>query len=146
MTAILKIISYNPDETEKIAEKLALKLKEGDLIALYGDLGSGKTCFAKGLARGLDVKQNVTSTSFSIVNEYSGKFSVFHIDFYRLDNKAEIEDTGWLDYLNYNGIVIVEWAERVKNLLPKDRIDVYFEVLDDDTRRLEIVAVDGTWN
>ncbi len=146
MTEISKVISNSPDETEKIGEKLASRLRSGDLIALYGELGSGKTCFVKGLARGLKVKQTVKSPSYSIINEYSGKYPVFHIDFYRLENDADIEGTGWLDYFDYNGIIIIEWANRVKKLLPKRRFDVYFDVLGDETRQLEIIAVDGTWD
>ncbi len=146
MIEILKVISNSPDETEKIGEKLASRLKIGDLIALYGDLGSGKTYFVKGLARGLEVKQTVKSPSYSIINEYSGKYPVFHIDFYRLENNADIESTGWLEYFDYNGIIIIEWANKVKKLLPKRRFDVYFDVLGDETRQLEIIAVDGTWD
>lgn len=141
MNEILKIVSNSPDETEKIGAKLASRLKIGDLIALYGDLGSGKTCFVKGLALGLEVEQTVKSPSYSIINEYSGKYPVFHIDFYRLENEADIESTGWLDYFDYNGIIIIEWANRVKKLLPKRRFDVYFDVLGDETRQLEIIEV-----
>lgn len=144
MAEILKVISNSPDETEKIGEKLASRLKIGDLIALYGDIGSGKTCFVKGLARGLEVKQSVKSPSYSIINEYSGKYPVFHIDFYRLENNADFESTGWLDYFDYNGIIIIEWASRVKKLLPKRRFDVYFDILGNETRQLEIIAVGST--
>jgi len=144
MATVLTAETVTPEETENIGAELAAKLSRNDVIALYGDLGSGKTCFVKGIARGLKVSQAVKSPSFSIINEYPGKIPLYHIDFYRLEKPAEIEDTGWREYLDAGGIVVIEWAERIKNMLPYKRIDVYFEVLDSVTRRLEIITVDGS--
>lgn len=144
--AILTVETTSPEATENIGADLAARLEPNDVVALYGELGSGKTCFVKGIARGLDVSQPVKSPSFNIINEYPGKTTLYHIDFYRLARPAEIEETGWTECLDTGGIVVIEWAERVKNMLPYKRIDVYFEVLGDDTRRLEIIAVGSSGN
>jgi tRNA threonylcarbamoyladenosine biosynthesis protein TsaE len=146
MAVTLTTETLAPEETEDLGAELAAKLSPNEVVALYGDLGSGKTCFVKGMARGLRVSQPVKSPSFSIINEYPGEIPLFHIDFYRLAKPAEIEDTGWREYLDSEGIVVIEWAERVKNMLPYKRIDVYFEILGRQTRRLEIIEVDRSRN
>lgn len=134
------------EETERLGFELAESLAPDDVVALYGDLGSGKTCFVKGVARGLNLSNPVKSPSFSIINEYPGKIPLFHIDFYRLEKSAEINEIGWTEYLDSGGIVIIEWAERVKNMLPSKRIDVYFKILGNATRRVEIIGIDGSGN
>jgi tRNA threonylcarbamoyladenosine biosynthesis protein TsaE len=146
MAVILATETLAPEETEDLGAELSAKLSPNDVVALYGSLGTGKTCFVKGMARGLSVTQPVKSPSFSIINEYTGEIPLFHIDFYRLEKPAEIEDTGWREYLDSGGIVVIEWADRVKNMLPYKRIDVYFEILGKQTRRLEIIEVDGSRN
>jgi tRNA threonylcarbamoyladenosine biosynthesis protein TsaE len=146
MSAILVIQTKSPAATEQAGFDLAGKLHPHNLVALYGELGSGKTCFVRGLARGLKVIQTVKSPSFGIINEYNGEIPVFHMDFYRLKSLAEIEDTGWTEYLAGNGIIIIEWADQVRNMLPGNRIDVYFQILDKNTRRLEIVTGDNSGN
>ena len=146
MASIMVTETKTPEETVNVGTDLAGKLNKNDIIALYGDLGSGKTCLVKGIARGLNVFLPVKSPSFSIINEYPGEIPLFHIDFYRLAKNAEIEDTGWFEYLNSGGVVVIEWAERVKNMLPPRRIDVYFEILNKTTRRLEIIAIDDSGN
>jgi tRNA threonylcarbamoyladenosine biosynthesis protein TsaE len=146
MAVILTTETLAPEETEDLGAELAAKLSPNEVVALYGSLGTGKTCFVKGMARGLGVSQPVKSPSFSIINEYSGELPLFHIDFYRLEKFAEIEDTGWREYLDSGGIVVIEWADRVKNMLPYKRIDVYFEILGRQTRRLEIIEVDSSRN
>ncbi|UCE66948.1 MAG: tRNA (adenosine(37)-N6)-threonylcarbamoyltransferase complex ATPase subunit type 1 TsaE [Candidatus Zixiibacteriota bacterium] len=146
MSTILLTETKTAEETELLGFKLAKSLRPDDVVALYGELGSGKTCFVNGIARGLNVLKSVKSPSFSIINEYPGNVPLFHIDFYRLENTAEIEDIGWTEYLDSGGIVIIEWAERVKNVLPSKRIDVYFQILNEVARRLEIIAVDDSGN
>jgi len=146
MTTILLTETKTPEETEHAGFELSERLNPDDVIALYGELGSGKTCFVKGVARGLDVSLPVKSPSFAIINEYPGEVPLFHIDFYRVEKSAEVEDIGWEEYLNTGGIVIIEWAERVKNMLPPRRIDVYFKVLSNTARRLKIVVVDDSGN
>lgn len=146
MPANLLIESGSPEETERIGYGLGQSSSPGDVIALYGELGSGKTCLVKGVARGLNITTQVKSPSYSIINEYPGVIPLVHIDFYRLEKPAEIEDLGWLEYLDTGAVVVIEWAERAKNMLPSRRIDVYFEILNKTARRLEIIAVDNPGN
>lgn len=140
MKKMLSKTSKDASETEKIALDLAGILKPGDIVALYGPVGSGKTCFVRGLGRGLKCSQEVKSPSFSLVNEYSGPLPLYHIDFYRLEKEAEIIDLGWTDYLDSDGVVAIEWAERVKNMLPPDRFDVYLDFFGPEMRRVEIMS------
>ncbi len=141
MKQLLLTDSFSDLETEAIAEELASILKAGDIVALHGTLGSGKTCFVRGLARGLHLEQPVKSPSFSLINEYPGDTPLYHLDFYRLENEDEIADLGWTDYLSTSGIVVIEWAERVKNMLPVDRFDVYLSINGENVRRIEIIAL-----
>ena len=140
MDSLIKAKSNSADETELIASKLAKILKPGDIIALYGTLGSGKTCFVRGLAKGLGIDAGVKSPSYNIINEYPGDTPLYHIDFYRLETESEIESTGWLDYLENNGIIAIEWAERIESQLPADRIDIKITISDKNRRILEIKA------
>ncbi len=143
MEKLLLRTTGSASETEKIARDLAAVLRPGDIIALYGPVGSGKTCFVRGLACGLGCSQKVKSPSFSLVNEYSGSVPLYHIDFYRLEKEAEIIDLGWTDYLDSDGVVAIEWAERVRNMLPPDRFDVYLDFFGPGMRRVEILAGDN---
>ena len=118
----LLIESGSPGETERIGYGLGKSSHPGDVVALYGELGSGKTCFVKGIALGLNITANVKSPSFSIINEYPGVIPLVHIDFYRLKIPSEIEDLGWLEYLDTGAVVVIEWAERAKNMLPLRRM------------------------
>lgn len=142
MKKILSMISKSEEETERIGTRLAAKLKRGDIVALYGPIGAGKTTFVRGVAAGLERETAVKSPSFTLVNEYPGDPALHHIDFYRLDNETEIIDLGWTDYLDSEGIVVIEWAEKVRKMLPPGRLDVYFEILGSRIRRLEICAGD----
>jgi tRNA threonylcarbamoyladenosine biosynthesis protein TsaE len=146
MKQLLLTDSFSELETEELAAELASILKSGDIVALYGPLGSGKTCFVRGLARGLNCQQPVKSPTFSLINEYPGNLTLYHIDFYRLENEAAIDDLGWKDYLGFGGIIVIEWAERVKNELPGDRFDVYLNLTGPTVRRLEITAVGDAGN
>ena len=139
-------ISRSVDETMGMAANLIELLIAGDIIALYGPVGAGKTHFVKGLTSGLRSKKSAKSPSFSIINEYPGDISLYHIDFYRLRTESEIEDLGWTDYLNSDGIVVIEWAERVKNLLPRRTLDIYFTILDENSRKVEMLASDDFGN
>ena len=146
MSAVLVKQTNSPYETETAGYELAGGLSARDVVALYGELGSGKTCFVRGIAKGLNVAQPVKSPSFSIINEYDGAVPLYHIDFYRLTSPGEIENTGWTEYMSLNGVVIIEWAERVRNMLPGKRIDVYFEILDKNSRSLKVVTDDDPGN
>jgi tRNA threonylcarbamoyladenosine biosynthesis protein TsaE len=132
-----RVITRSEEETLGLAEELAAGLKGTEVVLLSGELGAGKTVFAKGLARGLGVEDasRVCSPSYTLVNVYGGRVPVFHIDLYRLEKESEIQDLGWDDYLG-EGVVIIEWAERLP--FPVDGIRVAIEPGPDDTRMITI--------
>ena len=108
----MKYCSNSTQETEHLGECLARKLQPGDVVAYTGDLGAGKTAFTRGLARGLGISQQVTSPTFTIVNEYEGgRLPLFHFDLYRIGSPEELFDIGWEDYLSRGGVCAVEWSE-----------------------------------
>ncbi len=146
MKQLLLTESLSAEETEQIAGELATILKVGDTVALYGPLGSGKTTFVRGLASGLKCLQGVRSPTFSLINEYPGPLPLYHIDFYRLEGQAEIDDLGWTEYLESDGVVAIEWPERVKNMLPIKRFEVYLSFYGENARTVEIIALDNTGN
>lgn len=123
-----KFVTHNEQQTVNLGRHFALRrLKKGDVVALYGDLGSGKTRFIKGICEGLGVREHVASPSFTIVNEYAypgGR--VFHFDFYRVMSTAEILDVGFEEYLSRDGICVIEWADRAEELLPEQRFNIRF--------------------
>ena len=138
----MTIITHSPMETEHLAEKLASRLKPGDVIAFLGGLGAGKTAFTRGLARGLGVCEPVTSPTYTIVNEYtSGKIPLFHFDMYRLTSSEELFEIGWEDYLARGGVCAVEWSETVADAL-ENPICVQIEPVqgEEEARRITITG------
>ncbi|WP_010651734.1 tRNA (adenosine(37)-N6)-threonylcarbamoyltransferase complex ATPase subunit type 1 TsaE [Oceanobacillus massiliensis] len=131
-----KIQSDTELETISIAEKLALLLKPGDVVTLEGELGSGKTTFTKGLAKGLGVKRNISSPTFTIIKEYEGEMPFYHMDVYRLENSEE--DIGFDEYFHGNGITVVEWAHFIEEFLPEERLEISISYLNEDRRELEL--------
>lgn len=117
----------SPDETQALGEKLGQTLKQGDVIALIGDLGTGKTCLTQGIARGIGIAPNeiVSSPSYILINEYSGAIPIYHIDLYRLENSEEIAELGLSEYVEGDGICIIEWAERMADALPDTCIKIH---------------------
>ena len=133
-----KLKSTSVEETEKIGKKIALTVKQNDVICLFGSLGAGKTVMTKGICKCLAVKDFVNSPSFKIVNEYKGKFPVYHIDLYRLNSAREINDLGLDEYIYGNGITIIEWAEKLgKKNLPKKRIEIYIKFKSKNVREIK---------
>jgi len=136
-------ITKSEKETLALAKKLAQTLKGGEVIALTGELGAGKTVFAKGLAAGLGVKKIVASPTFTLMNVYAvkrrGIARLVHIDCYRLKNASEFTAIGVSEYLNDpSAITVIEWAEKAKTLLPKKRIDIKFDVRDTNSRIISV--------
>jgi tRNA threonylcarbamoyladenosine biosynthesis protein TsaE len=127
-------------ETEALAADLARSLRGGECVALYGELGAGKTQFVRGLVRGLGGKPRaVSSPTFVLLNVYDcGRLTVYHLDAYRVGGAEDFEAIGFTELLDQNGVVVVEWAERIKDLLPEDRIDVSIEPLGNHRRRIEM--------
>ena len=131
-------ISASPEDTEKIAYNLGSTLKGKEVIAFTGDLGAGKTCFTKGLAKGIGYEGMVTSPTFALVNEYSaGKHTLYHFDMYRIDSWDSLYSTGFFDYLD-NGIIAAEWSENIAGALPDNTIYVNIEKIDETTRKITI--------
>ena len=111
--------SNSQTETEDFAAGLAAVAKTGEVYCLIGDLGAGKTAFARGFARGLGINTHITSPTFAIVNEYKGRLPLYHFDVYRINNPAEMEDTGYEDYFYGDGVALVEWADLIQDLWPE---------------------------
>jgi len=132
-------ISHSPEDTWALARTLAAELPERAVLALHGELGSGKTCFVQGLARALGITQAVTSPTFTLVSEYSGTKKLFHIDLYRLQRPEDVLAIGLDEYVEADGIKAVEWAERAGNLLPPDTIHIAFEVMTQPEQRRIVV-------
>ena len=127
-----------PADTAAAGEVLGRTLGSGDVVALYGELGAGKTCFVQGLARGLDVRVNATSPTFVMINEYRGRLPVHHVDAYRAATLTELIDLGLLDLLGGVGVTVVEWADRAEALLPDRTVRVRIEGLGDEPRTIAI--------
>lgn len=125
-------------ETEKLGEALARKLPDGTVVAMYGDLGAGKTAFVRGMARGLGLDARVSSPTFTIVNEYIGARSLFHFDMYRLGSADELFDIGWEDYLSRGAVCAVEWSENVREAFNGDELMVSIEKLDEQRRKITL--------
>jgi tRNA threonylcarbamoyladenosine biosynthesis protein TsaE len=134
-------ISRSEIQTENLAERFSDQLKAGDFIALYGSLGSGKTVFVRGLCRGLGCSIDVHSPTFNIINFYPGIIEVAHVDLYRIEKG--IEELGWYELLDSDKVVIVEWAEKAKNDLPLKRFDIFFSIVDNNTREIRIEKING---
>ena len=130
----MEFITHSPAETEEIGAALGRVIPAGTVIAYCGDLGAGKTAFTRGLARGLGCTEQVTSPTYTIVNEYlSGRCPLFHFDMYRLRSADDLWDIGWEDYLDRNGVCAVEWSENVREAL-EDPVIVRIEKISDDSR------------
>ena len=133
-------------ETARFGEALGAKLGAGDCVALIGDLGAGKTTLTKAIARGMGIASPVTSPTYTLVQEYPGRIPLFHADPYRLENPADVLDFGFEEYFTRSGVVIVEWADKIAELLPEERLTLTLEIAgepDEDgeaPRQLEITA------
>ena len=134
----IKYLTTSVEKTVWLVQQLGIELISGDIIALIGDLGGGKTWFTKGVAIGLEIDPNdIVSPTFTLVNEYRGRQQIFHIDLYRLKNKIEILALDLEDYFSREGIVIIEWADRWPGELPEEKIQVELKMIDEHTRELE---------
>ena len=140
MRPVRTFLTTSDQETIKLAQELGSLLKDGDVIALVGNLGSGKTWFTKGLALGLGVSPDtvITSPSFALVNEYKGNYSFYHMDLFRLENLSELISAGLEEYLYTGGIAAIEWANRWPEVLPDQRIEVEFVIIDDCRREITL--------
>lgn len=132
--------SNSPRETENIAKAFAKKLKSGDVVTLDGDLGAGKTAFTQGLAKGLGVSDYVNSPTFTIVNCYDGDIPIYHFDVYRIEDSEEMYDIGYDEYVGTDGIAVIEWAQKISDILPLPRYEVI--ISRDDSRHEDFRTID----
>jgi tRNA threonylcarbamoyladenosine biosynthesis protein TsaE len=134
---MFSVSTSGPERTWRIGRLLGELLDAGDTVCLYGDLGAGKTNFTYGIAQGLDVReQYITSPTFTFVNEYQGRVPLYHIDLYRLKDTDELENIGFEEYLESDGVTVIEWAERAEDALPVEGLSVYLTYVDDNSREL----------
>ena len=137
---MVEVISYSPEQTELFAEKLGDVLAGGETIAYFGGLGMGKTRFTAGLAKGMGITQDVSSPTFSLVHEYRGDKTLYHFDMYRITTFEDLCSTGFFDYLDWGGVLAVEWSENIENALPEEKL-IKIEILrgeNDDSRILRM--------
>lgn len=136
----MKYISHSVEETEQIAISLASKLKGNEVIAFFGGLGMGKTAFTRGVCKGLGFNDGVQSPTFSLVNQYDAKYTVYHFDMYRINTYDDLYSTGFFDYID-TGVLIIEWSENIENALPDDYIRI--EISHGDNENERIINIEG---
>lgn len=134
------IYTKTAEETMNFGRELGAKLGPGDVVALFGGLGAGKTTLTKGIARGAGVEAEVFSPTFTLIHEHPGRVPFYHVDLYRLTGDEDVEYLGLEEYLYGDGVVIIEWADRAPSLLPKEHIEITLDYADDDGRKIQIRA------
>ncbi len=141
MQEACRFVTKNGEETRQLGVRLAELLKPGDVLALEGGLGAGKTTFAQGIARGLGVEETVDSPTFTIIKEYEGRLPLYHMDVYRLEYPDE--DLGWDEFFYGDGVTLVEWAGRIEHLLPEHTVRITLSVGEDGQRVIAFAPAEG---
>jgi tRNA threonylcarbamoyladenosine biosynthesis protein TsaE len=142
----LHTTTRSADETHALARRVGAVLRPGDVVVLDGELGTGKTVFAKGIAVALGVTEPVVSPTFTVVREYDAPTPLVHVDVYRLDHVQELHDLGFDDLVGGDAVTVVEWGDRVSSVLPADRLDVHLEPgAGDDDRSVSVEASGASW-
>jgi len=138
----LEIITHADAETRSLGQKIGSLLFHGLIVALTGDLGSGKTCLVQGLARGLNVpdEYTVASPSYTLINEYPGRLPLYHVDLYRIDNPVDLDDIGLFDIADREGVTAIEWADRMQPGDLVEYVSIAFEILNDSQRKITLTA------
>jgi len=136
------IFSRSTEDTLLIGKIIGQCLINGDIVALIGDLGTGKTCLTQGIARGLDVSESyaVASPTFTLINEYPGRHVLYHLDVYRLSGSRDLEEMGYEEYFYGRGVSVIEWAEKIADIIPDTAISIWITFLDEHSRRIKISA------
>jgi tRNA threonylcarbamoyladenosine biosynthesis protein TsaE len=139
-TSQVSVVSSNPEETFFIGKIIGEHLTKGDVLALMGELGTGKTCFTHGVARGMGVPERfrITSPSFTLINEYEGRMNLYHFDLYRLQGSQDMEDLGYEEYLFGEGVSVIEWADKIKDVISEEALRISFKYLDENRREIVI--------
>lgn len=135
----------NLEKTEEFGENLGSLLRPSDVVCLNGDLGAGKTTLTKSIGKGMGIEDYITSPTFTIINEYYSKLNLYHFDTYRLENIDDIEYLGFDEYFYGDGVCIIEWADKIRNFLPEEYLELNISKLDENKRRIEIIAVGDRW-
>ena len=140
-------VTSSAEATGLLAQRVGALLRAGDVVVLAGELGAGKTVFAKGVARALGITEPVVSPSFTIVRQYEGALPLVHVDVYRIDHVQELYDIGFDELVGDDGVTIVEWGDRINAMLPADRLEVLITADDDDddTRHVQFDALGLAW-
>ncbi len=135
-----QVVSQSTIDTQALGEQLGGLLEAGDIICLYGELGSGKTVLSKGIARGLGVadEERVRSPSFVLIHRYQGRVPMYHADLYRLDGPTDIADIGLREFLAGDGVAVIEWADKLEASLPSERLDIVLAHQDEQTRLITV--------
>jgi len=136
----MRLVTHSAAQTQKLGASIGKLAEPGDIYLLIGELGAGKTCLTQGIAYGLDIQEYTLSPSFVIMRELHGRLPLYHMDFYRLDNIAEISDLGLDDYLYGKGICVIEWANKGLTVLPEDHLLIKIDYLSDNERSFVIEA------
>lgn len=131
-------VTENENDTVRAGVKIGKNARPGDVYALFGDLGAGKTAFVRGMAEGMGITERVTSPTFALVHEYGDKIKLYHFDMYRISGTDDLESTGWYDYLAGNGVIAVEWSENIVDALPDHCKKIIIERIDEQKRRITI--------
>lgn len=138
-----KFITNSPEETKEIGFRLGKDLRAGDVVGLYGELGSGKTIFVKGIAKAFGIEdKDIMSASFTMVSQYNTKPEFFHIDLYRIEKDSELDDIGLWEIIGSENISVIEWAGKAEKWLPEGTIRIYLKSLDDNIREILIEGKD----
>ncbi len=130
-------VSNSTAQTEKYGEELAAELSAGTVVALYGDMGMGKTALVRGIARGMRLDAEVSSPTFALVHDYGGQPPLIHFDMYRITGWDDLQSTGYFDYLSVGAVMVIEWAENIEAALPQNAIRLHFTATDEHTRMIE---------
>ena len=138
----IEIITRSPEETKKLGQMIGKQLKLGSVITLTGDLGSGKTVFVQGLAKGLDVPDYyyITSPTFTLINKYPGRHPFYHVDLYRIETRDDLEEIGFYEILAGDCVTAIEWADRLHENDLDDHMALHFEIIDDESRKIFMAA------
>jgi len=139
------IISTSEQETLNLAEKIAKLIEPGNVISISGELGTGKTCFVKGLAKGMGISQIITSPSFIILKIYHNKIPLYHFDVYRLDKLFQLEDIGFNQFQYGDGVTVIEWGNKMKELLSFDHLQVNFYYYENKKRKIKFIPHGQSW-
>lgn len=134
----MEFVTHSEEETVLLGKKLGEKLKKSDVVALDGRLAAGKTYFTKGIALGLKIQEEITSPTFTVISEYSGRLPLYHMDIYRLAGEEDFLNIGAEDMLYGNGVCVIEWSEKIREILPKNTISVKISINSNNSRSISI--------